>query len=381
MSLCIRQATSQDLQQCANVWSVAFRRNIPFDPQKNIIQPEDTPFVAEQNGKILGAFIAKQMKATRRNAVLEAIGIASVAVLPEFRNQGVADVMMRFAIQWMREQNYHISSLYPFRESYYRRFGWETCGNRVRVKCPTHRLPQCENPLTISQTNDWKNLQTCYEDFAKKLSGMNIRQESFWSRIIDPKEPPPLIYTIGQPVQAYCILRFTDSFWDTQDIAETAWTSQEGYKTLLSLFKSIGANKTAITWREPRAGIFQHLYADQGVQIETWRPIMFRVINVPNALAKLKPNASGEFTIAVQDEILPQNFGPWKVGFEPEAVHVQKAEQADITVSIQQFTQAFLGEPSLQTLADEGLLMGQSAALEAANRLFKPTPVYCMDFF
>lgn len=338
--------------------------------------------MGELDGKVVTAFIAKQMKATRRDAVLDSVGIASVGVLPEFRNRGAADAMMRFAIDWMRGCHYSVSSLYAFRESYYRKFGWEAVGNRVKVKCPTHRFPAIQSTLPVRQTRDWRDLQSCYEAFAKRFSGMNIRQESFWKRIVDPSDPPPLLYAIGDPVQAYCVFRFTDNFWDTQDIAECAWNSPEAYDALLQLFKAIGANKTAIAWLEPRGGLYPFRYADQGVELEPWRPIMFRVVDVPNALAQLRPNTKGEFTIEVHDEQVPQNRGPWKVVFEPAGVRVEKTDAADLSLTIQRFTQAFLGEPSLQMLADEALIQCHSqAALHAAQQLLTPTPVYCMDFF
>jgi hypothetical protein len=100
------------------------------------------------------------------------------------------------------------------------------------------------------------------------------------------------------------------------------------------------------------------------------------------ALRSLKPEASGEFTFELNDDVVKENSGKWRVAFSPEGVDISPANSADLQFTVQQFTQAFLGDPNVLDLARNGLIEVRSReALRAASNLLTPSPVACWDFF
>ena len=126
---------------------------------------------------MLAAFKIHDMTATRGEAVIKCGGVAAFAVSPEYRGAGIGQDLMLWAMKRKRDENLPLASLYAFKESYYRKLGWEVAGWRYRITCPNARLPKnrCELPVNRLKQSDWLRLQPAYKQFAMRYSGMNIR--------------------------------------------------------------------------------------------------------------------------------------------------------------------------------------------------------------
>jgi predicted acetyltransferase len=211
-----------------------------------------------------------------------------------------------------------------------------------------------------------------------------MRTPEQWQRVLGENRQLT-VYAVGEPVEAYAVVSHVSGFWTTDHISEIAWSTRQGYESLLAVLGGLAINKTALSWFEPSDGPFYTDYLDQGVTVTVERPIMFRVNDVPAALRGLKPEPaeSGEFVIKIVDHLIPGNQGPWHVRFREGAVEVEgTGASADVCIDIRHFAQAFLGEPSLNQLADAGHVeVSSGIGLAAAQRLMPAQPVYCMDFF
>jgi predicted acetyltransferase len=342
-------------------------------------------FVAELDGSIVGAYNALPMNATRGPALIPCAGIAGVAVSPDARRSGVGGQMMGWSVRNCKESGFPLASLYAFREPFYGRNGYATVGKRIRLSVPMHRLPNVENSLPIRRLtpDDWRELHSCYEQFGHQRSGVHIRSELMWERVL--KENKALaIYAAGDPVEGYVAVSHSVEFWAEQWLSEVAWSTPAGYRGVIAAMHRIGINKTSVGWFEPSDSPFYAQYLDQGVTAELERPVMFRVCDVAGALRLLKPDSAGEFTLRVRDDQVPENEGPWNVVWRDNAVTVEEASNAvpDLSLDIQAFSQAFLGDPSLRQVAWHGRVQSSNAnAIEVAQSLLSPLPVFCGDFF
>ena len=323
------------------------------------------------------------MTATRGPRTLRCAGIAAVAVAPEYRSSGVGAALMTEILPQLVVAGFPLASLYAFRESYYRGFGYEVCGTRYEITCPSHRFPKVRPTLEMRMlgADEMCAIRPCYESFARRFSGMNIRGEDMWWRQMGG-DTPFAVYAAGDPIQAYVAVRLDAEFWVPQEVREFVWTSPEGYRAGLALIGSLGINKTHAVWHEPGDSPFLQEYMDYEVQAKLHRPIMFRVLSVPGALGALASDASGEFTLGVEDRLLPANSGPWRVAYGAEGVCVERCENAEIETDIRSFTQALLGEPDFESLLVSGRIRAKSPAhAAAARRLLAPRRIYCVDFF
>jgi N-acetylglutamate synthase-like GNAT family acetyltransferase len=87
--------------------------------------------IAEEDGQALAGVAALRMRQNVRGLVHDMAGVASVSSDPSARRRGLVRELMRRLLRQMREEGCAVSALYPFRPSFYARFGF--------VGIPRHR--------------------------------------------------------------------------------------------------------------------------------------------------------------------------------------------------------------------------------------------------
>jgi predicted N-acetyltransferase YhbS len=80
--------------------------------------------VAEENGETLAGMGAFPMQQNVRGLLHDMAGIASVATHPSARRRGLVRQLLERLLRQMRDQGCTVSALYPFRPSFYARFGY-----------------------------------------------------------------------------------------------------------------------------------------------------------------------------------------------------------------------------------------------------------------
>jgi predicted acetyltransferase len=384
MTLHIRAYSANDRAQLTTLLAIAFRGGQPYPADVPFPDEDESLFVAEQDGRLAGGFEIRPMTVTCREALLRCGSLRGVVVAPEYRQRGVGSAMMTWALAHMHASGLPVTALHAARESYYRRFGWECAGRRVRITCPQWRFPRltCGLPVQQLRLEDWTALEPAYRTFALAYSGMAIRQSLWGSRITMGSGNPPLVYAVGDPVEAYALLRLAPRMANNQEVAELVWATSAGYQALLATLSALCINNASLTWFEPGNSPFLAQWADRGVEATLRHPAMFRVLDVPGTLALLPAAESGTFTLAIDDEQLPDNRGPWRLVCTPDGVQVERSDTAEVRMHIRQYTQALLGEPSFADLVQHGLVSSTSAqAVRDAATLFSPWPTYTIEFF
>lgn len=378
--LLVRPFEDRDREAFFHVRAMTYNDGKSIPPEEQVFKTT-SGFVGEVDGCVSGVFGTLDFTCTRGSALLKCAAVAGVAVLPEARRTGVGSEMMSWGLRHFRESGIPVASLYAFRETYYRKFGYEACGSRVKITVPNSCYPKlkpCLEVRKISQEN-LDEIKPCYNEFACRRSGMNLRTDKHWTRVLGKDTA---IYVAGSPAEAYLLVNHEWQFWQGQSALEFIWTTQAGYEAILSVLAGIGINKSGVEWYEPSDGPYLHRYLDHGVKADIERLVMYRVTDVPATLSALSTQESGEFTLAVRDEVIPENNGPWRVAFSPQGVSVEKASSASIRMDVRQFVQAFLGEPSVVDLGRNGMLDSNSPKdLQAMARLLPDSPTYCTDFF
>lgn len=383
MSLVVRPYTDADRLGFAHVRSRVYRGGAPVDPEENLMRADTFGVVGELNGKIVAAETEIDMTCTVRGKALPCAGVAAVGVLPEFRRGGMGIEMLTRALPIYRERGHAIASLIPFRAPYYRKAGYATCGSRFEVKYPAHRLPAFKSDLEVWElpSDDYSAVVPCYEAFAARYSGMNLRKPEQWTWQLGGENRFTL-YAAGRPAEAFVSVRLRWEFWEDMSIRDFAWTTRRGYEAMVAFFRSLCMNKTAISWNEPSDGPALWHEDDQGMAAKLDGQMMYRLVDVPRVLKSISAEGSGDFSFTVDDPHLPENRGPWQVRFEGGETDVRKAGSGGLHFSVQALTQAVLGEPSLHALVRQSAVLVEDARqLESALRFFEPFPTFCLDRF
>lgn len=84
----------------------------------------DLTLVAEEDGAALAAASGMPMRQNVRGTVYPMAGVAGVATLPRARRRGFARAVVNELLDRMRDSGHAVSALYPFRASFYQRFGY-----------------------------------------------------------------------------------------------------------------------------------------------------------------------------------------------------------------------------------------------------------------
>lgn len=373
----------QESHRFHRIWEFVYNKGNALPEGRSWTYEGDLVLGVEVDGKPAGAAILGRHDVNRSGATLKMGAVAEVGVLPEYRLAGVGRELMRLALETMKDQGMHLSCLYAFREPYYRDMGFEVSGIRTEIKCPGHRLPNPPVTLPLRQIllEDHHLLKPCYEAFARMHNGATLRTDAQWRRRFGIR--PPIIYAVGDPIEAYFWTQMEGWFWEDLSLGEVVWSTSRGYESLMGALNGLCINRTALTWFEPEQGPFAAQYLDQGMSITASRWTMWRVLNVPTALESLRTSESGEFVVAISDELIPENNGPWRVEFSPDAVRCTQTDApADITAPIASWSQAFLGSPSLMRLAELGKIHSNSPEkLRVASTLLSANSVVCTEFF
>ncbi|WP_189334310.1 GNAT family N-acetyltransferase [Actinoplanes ianthinogenes] len=111
----------------------------PAEPEEEARHRANAPFfetstmlVAEAGGETLACAAALPMRQNVRGLVQDMAGIASVTSHPQARRQGVVRQLLERLLRQTRAEGAAVSALYPFRPSFYARFGYVGIP-RVRV--------------------------------------------------------------------------------------------------------------------------------------------------------------------------------------------------------------------------------------------------------
>ena len=185
-----------------------------------------------------------------------------------------------------------------------------------------------------------------------------------------------------QAIRSKPTLSLRISSGHNQDVVEFAWSTPEGYQSVFGTLAGVAINHATLSWTEPSNGPFLSTWLTQGVEARLRKPSMFRVLDVPGSLSALKPTTSGVFTLAIADEILPTNRGPWRVLYSPDGVEVERSDTADVQMSIQHYGQALMGEPSFSDLLSYSVVSCSSdREAQAVNGLLNQQVTYCLEIF
>jgi predicted N-acetyltransferase YhbS len=126
----IRQIDASEWgERIVPVWAYAFAPSPSADVCDRMagnlrFYADDITVVAEVDGVAVASASAVPMRQNVRGVVYPMAGIAGVATLPQARRQGYASTLVTELLGTMRDSGHPVSTLYPFRPSFYERHGF-----------------------------------------------------------------------------------------------------------------------------------------------------------------------------------------------------------------------------------------------------------------
>ncbi len=315
-------------------------------------------------------------------------GIGGVVSLPASRGRGYAGIMLRHALDKMREKGEFVSDLFPFSWEFYRRLGWEWAGQRCDYVVPT-RILQADREtehVRAATPADRPAIQDCYVTWAGRYRGLVERDVKLWNRVLDdgPKEYTyTFLYEPDGKVEGYLTFKGWKS--DETKLREFVVLTPRAQRALLGLLRRHEMQVDNFAWSAPEDDTMWYQRYHWDIKTTRQPVTMARVVDVVAALTAWKPNsgASGRVVLRVQDDVAAWNTGTWQADFSAGVTAVKAVDSVpDITLDIQAFTQAYHGSPSLPSLRKAGRLEVHSeAGYESLCRLLDGPPMWMNDSF
>lgn len=322
-------------------------------------------------------------------------GLGSVATPPEERRRGYVERLLRESCAEMRERHMPLCLLFPFKASFYRRFGWATCMER-RVYSGRPDLfssflrQQCGRfePVGEAQIAE---LDTIYAGALRGRFGPLRRNEAWWRRqVLSDGKKPYYAYVWRDEHgrgRAYVIYRWEKRLAGNAMVCrEIVALDPEARAQLFGFIANHDSQSGEVVFRAPADAPVNLLLPDPlACEIEAY--FMLRLVDVAAALAAYPfPNTcTGRLTLAVADDWLPDNAGVFELEVARGAAQVRRlADSAtpDLSCDVRVLAQLYSRYLRPRTAAAFGVLEAPNRdALAFAEQLFAGLAPFSSDFF
>ena len=381
----VRPASESDVEWLATLWYHVFTDERSIAQRMQGLRAETgyggtkVSFVAEQDGRGVGACKIYPMTQHMGGAALPMAGIAAVAVSPSDRRRGIGSELCTRALRIAYDRGAVLSALYPFRPSFYQELGWGYVGTLHVHEMRTAALP-AGGPadVRIGTAADERAIQRCYDDWLVQAHGAIERSDAVWRYQFDT--PGRHVFVAGtETLRGYAIADYgLGAVPDerTLHVRELIAHDHAAYLDLVAFLSQQRDRWARIRYDAAASERFDLLVddprppthaAERGLWAQSARVLrgpMLRLVNVRAALerrVRWGAHTAISFTLDVEDDELPENRGPWRVVFDGRRARVEPAagqpDALHIDCSVERLTQIYAGEITLS----EALRLGGAA--------------------
>lgn len=328
-------------------------------------------------------------------------GIGGVSTLPPYRHNGAIRASLSASLRDMYENGFTFSYLYPFSTQYYRKFGYEVGAEARRWVMPLADIRPKDVGGTIEQIfpgDDFSPLlevyDACFGDcnmsavrdrYDAGLEKAKLMEEHRYVYVWRNEAGAPRGLMIAHKTREDgAVVMDCNHTFGAQNENGFLFCDMEALSALLFFVKSaFSADYDKISFTTRREIDLTSLVGENNsASCSMFWNGMLRVVNVRRVLENCSCRGTGCVRIAVEDTILPENCGTWKLTFAPGQVNfVEKTEeQPDVSLTINAFSALICGARDVHSLAWIPDAVVHNAAAPFAG-VFYAKPCFMLDLF
>lgn len=313
-------------------------------------------------------------------------GVAGVATYPEYRRSGYVKELLQDSLQTMKKDGYTVSMLHPFAVSFYRKYGWELCANLLVCQMTKSDLVMKKQVNgTVKRFNNKENhseeVEKLYETFAKRFSGMLVRDEKWWLQAVYDDLTLAIYYDKNKTAAGYMLYKIENNKMTVEEFVPLHNEARNGLWNFICQHDSmIKELEMTISENEPLLYTLQ----EPRVKAEIKPYFMGRIVDVEQFLKQYELNWNN-----VQQEVIlhiTDSFAPWNnvsVRLANHEITIMKEETIDkgIKLDINALSAIMFGYKRPLELNELEFITGSEEEIQAFENIVPVRKAFIYDFF
>ncbi|KXY07313.1 GNAT family N-acetyltransferase [Bacillus sp. FSL K6-0067] len=311
-------------------------------------------------------------------------GVAGVATYPEYRRSGYVKELLQHFLQTMKKDGYTVSMLHPFAVTFYRKYGWELCANLLvchLTKSDLVMKKQVNGTVKrFNKENHPEEVEKLYETFAKRFSGMLVRDEKWWLQAVYDDLTLAIYYDENKTASGYMLYKVENSKMTVEEFVPLHNEARNGLWNFICQHDSmIKELEMTVSENEPLLYTLQ----EPRVKTEIKPYFMGRIVDVEQFLKQYELNWNN-----VQQEVIlhiTDSFAPWNnvsvrlVNYE--ITIIEEPMDKGIKLDINALSTILLGYKRPLELNELELISGSEEEIRAFENVVPVHKPFIYDFF
>ncbi|WP_164860614.1 GNAT family N-acetyltransferase [Rhodococcus sp. X156] len=343
--------------------------------------------IVEDDGVVGGVARSWEVELDVPGGRVPAAAVSSVGVRADRRRRGYLRALMQAQLQTTRDNGALVAVLRATEASIYSRFGYGVASTYATLKVTRRRAvlrpgAAAERRLKmITPEAAVRELPAVYERIRTARPGTVSRPSWWWAGMVDrhlhKDRPVWVLCTVDDDDQVDGFLLYTVNNrdgWDDpqQAVVEVLDLRAVDERVELALWQAafgIDLSEHLLAHGRPLDPVLDLALVDPraavttDVEDETW----LRLLDVPAALSARSYGAGEPVVIGVDDQLMPDNSGRYRVSTDG----VQRTDaEAELHCEVGELAAVYLGGTSFTQLAAAGRVRGSSEVLARADALF-----------
>ncbi|HVL91447.1 MAG TPA: GNAT family N-acetyltransferase, partial [Actinomycetota bacterium] len=335
----IRPMTEDDREPFVALIRQAFNQAPPFVARMREL-PIDTYRVATESGRIVAAAAVLPTGHFFGGTPVACAGVSAVVVAPHARGGRTAEILVGEMLK-ERRPVMPLSSLYPATVPIYRRLGYEYGAIRCTYRVPLHRLTRFGDalPATPWDDGDLDEVATAHRAWAAEHNGVMDRTPSYWERLCKQIGDDPVYRVLvreGRQVTGSLIYHQENGFHMDLVAHDLFWRTPAAARSLITYVARHHSLGRDFVWTGPSTDPMLFHSAEYKIrEKERWH-LMLRLLDVSAAVVSRGYRSGTEtaVSVGVQDELFPENSGPWRIAVSGGKATAEPASDAEITMGV-----------------------------------------------
>lgn len=358
----------ETLDQIAPLVEYAFLKNNDIREDPNFLSRynRSMSFGEYKDGHLASYIMVNKFKSMIFAKKVKMGGVGYVASYPENRGQGDINRLMKEIMLELHDQNYAISNLAPFSETFYRRYGYENAiyEKMYQIQPAYLRFFKAvqEGKVVRGRWSDSSLKNAVIKLYQAKLNQDDqrntvVRAEWWWDRLDTyyPGRSICVYFDKKQQPQGYMFYRIVERNFRVE---EMYYQTPQAAKALLSIIASHSSSDLKYYVKMPEESLLEEFFPEQeGITVKILPYMMTRIINIKQVLEASPLVNNKKLTIEVtNDDIIAENNGVWLIDNANEPRVREVETDPDYTASLTNWTKVLLGHLTLKQAVQLGFV-------------------------